>query len=147
MALTYVQEGSNMFGFVKVSSSKIKLQCINKISFKRDTDENEIVCDGFEGFKKYLPSLQSAMMTISGIYRIADGDDAATNFGFEDFFAAQDAGTELEFWIAPNTTTGTKALYVKGFVKSSSLDFESRKPTPYSIEIRITDAPEYITFA
>jgi len=147
MATTYVEEGKNMFGFMKVSTAKIKLNCINKISLKRDTDENEIVCDGFEGFKKYLPSLQSAMVTISGIYQKYTSPDASTNFGYDDFFASQDAQTIEEFWIAPDTTAGTQAIHLQGFVKSSSLDLESRKPTPYSIELRITEAPEFITFS
>lgn len=147
MALEYVSEGTNMFGFIKVSSAKIRLNCINKISLKFDTDENEIVCDGFDGFKNYLPSLKSAMITISGVYRKTSGDDVSTNFGWEEFFASQKSQATEEVWIAPNTTTGTKAIYVKGFVKSSSLDLESKKPTPYQIEIRVTEEPSIVTFA
>jgi hypothetical protein len=147
MALEYVSEGSNMFGFIEVSTNKIRLNCINKISLKFDTDENEIVCDGFDGFKTYLPSLKSAMITISGIYRKATGDDAATNFGWEEFFASQKAQTTEKLWVCPNTTTGTKAIYVTGFVKSSSLDLESKKPTPYQIEMRVTTEPSIVTFS
>lgn len=141
MALSYPMEGTDMFGFIKQGSAKVRLNCINKMSIKFDTDENEIVCDGFAGFKKYLPSLKSATLTLSGVYQKADGDDAATNWGWDNAFDSQKAQTIEEIYIAPNSTNGTMAIVIKGFIKSSSLDFESKKPTPYQLEFRVVEEP------
>lgn len=147
MALSYPMEGTDMFGFIKQGSAKVRLNCINKMSIKFDTDENEIVCDGFAGFKKYLPSLKSASFTISGVYQKADGEDASTNWGWDNAFTSQKAQTIEEIWIAPNTSNGTEAIRLVGFIKSSSLDFESKKPTPYQLEFRVSEEPSKITFS
>ena len=130
------------FASVETGGTLAVIEDVKECSITITTDMRDITNKDSAGWKQILPGLKSASCSATGFVSY----DNTTNF--EEFQAAQIAGTEFDIEIRVGTTTGTndgdRVYQCKGYVTSVELSSSFEETQEYTVNFDINGA---ITFA
>lgn len=131
------------FASVETGGTMAVIDDVKECSISITTDMRDITNKDDNGWKNILPGLKSASCSATGFVSY----DATTNF--EEFQAAQIAGTEFDIEIRVGTTVGAsndgdRVYTCKGYITSIELSSAFEETQEYTVNFDINGA---ITFA
>lgn len=117
---------------LKLATKKIVGETNNSMSFTRDmietTNKHSV---GLA--KTYIPGEKGATLSAGGLFDPTD----ITNWGFDDAFAAWNAGTLIAF-IMGGTETGDATYSGSAYISSLSKDNPQNDRSTFTVELQVT---------
>lgn len=135
---TVRQLGVNHFIWVKVASAWQLIGCANKYSIKNPVDIKKYMCQADGNASQKVPGERNATASLSGVVKDYSSGDEATNWSYNDWLTARNSGTELEFFVGANTTTGTIGKTFKGVISDLSEEHEVSNFSTWDVSIDVS---------